>query len=68
MRAWHFALRGAEASWRAFWSPVPRPGFNDVFAMARYGHITIEGDIGPMLEHLRFVKALLALPRGRNEG
>ena len=44
---------------------LPTPGFNDVFAMARYGHMRIEGDVGPLLEHLRFFKEVLALPRRR---
>ena len=63
MRAWRFAIRAGEAAWREFWSPVPRPGFNDVFAMASRGHAKIEGDVGPLLEHLRYFKELVQLPR-----
>ena len=63
MRAWCFAIRADEAVWREFWSPVPRPGFNDIFAMASYGHAKIEGDVGPLLEHLRYLKDLVRLPR-----
>ena len=65
MRAWTFAIRGPESAWRAFWSATPAPGFNDIFALARYGHARIEGDVGPLLENLRYVKELLALGRGR---
>ena len=43
--------------------PVPGPGFNDIFAMASRGHATIEGDVGPLLEHLRYLKELAQLPR-----
>ena len=63
MRAWRFAIRADEAAWREFWSPVPGPGFNDIFAMASRGHATIEGDVGPLLEHLRYLKELAQLPR-----
>ena len=63
MRAWSFALRADEPSWRRFWNPQPDPGFNDLFAMARYGHLRIEGDVGPLLCHLRYVKEVMALPR-----
>lgn len=63
MRAWRFALRAAPGSWQRFWEPVPAVGYNDIFAMSRYGHLTIDGDVGPLLEHLRYLKEVLALPR-----
>ena len=63
MRAWRFAIRAAESAWREFWSPVPKPGFNDIFAMSSRGHATIEGDVGPLLENLRYIKELVQLPR-----
>ena len=63
MRAWRFAIRADESAWREFWSPVPGPGFNDIFAMASRGHARIEGDIGPLLQHLRYFKELAQLPR-----
>jgi hypothetical protein len=63
LRAWTFALRGEADAWQRFWEPLPAVGFNDIFAMARYGHLRIEGDVGPLLEHLRFFKEVLALPR-----
>ena len=63
MRAWRFAIRAGESAWREFWSPMPRPGFNDIFAMASRGHARIEGDVGPLLEHLRFFKELVQLPQ-----
>lgn len=63
MRAWRFAIRAEENAWREFWSPVPRPGFNDIFAMASHGHARIEGDVGPLLEHLRYLKEVAQLPR-----
>ena len=63
MRSWRFAIRARESAWREFWSPMPRPGFNDIFAMASRGHARIEGDMGPLLEHLRYLKELVQLPR-----
>ena len=62
MRAWRFAIRAGEDAWREFWSPVPRPGFNDIFAMTSRGHAKIEGDVGPLLQNLRYLKELLRLP------
>ena len=63
MRPWSFALRGEEDAWRRFWHPCPDPGYNDIFAMSRIGALRIEGDVGPLLAHLRFFKEVLALPR-----
>ena len=63
MRAWTFALRASPGTWRRFWQPLPEPGYHDIFAMARFGHMRIEGDVGPLLEHLRYVKEVVALPR-----
>ena len=61
LRAWTFALRAPGEVWLRFWEPVPAPGYSDIFALARYGHLRIEGDVGPLLENLRYVKAVLAL-------
>ena len=62
MRAWRFAIRAGEDAWREFWSPIPRPGFNDIFAMTSRGHAKIEGDVEPLLQNLRYLKELLRLP------
>ena len=62
MRTWRFAIRAGEDAWREFWSPAPRPGFNDIFAMTSRGHAKIEGDVGPLLQNLRYLKELLRLP------
>ena len=65
MRPWRFAIRATPRAWNAFWQPVPRPGWHDLFALAKRGEATIEGEIGPLLANLQFFKDLLALPRGR---
>ena len=65
MRAWSFAVRAPADAWRRFWAPVPTPGFHDLFAMTKFGHATVEGDLRTLMAHLRYVKDVLAAPRGR---
>ena len=63
MRAWTFAVRAPETAWTKFWAPVPAAGFHDIFAMAKGGHATVEGDLQPLMANLRYVKDVLAAPR-----
>ena len=63
MRAWQFAFRAQPRTWNEFWKTLPAVGFNDIFAMSRHGHLSIDGDIGPLLAHLRYIKEVLAMPR-----
>ena len=65
MRDWAFAVRAPAEAWRRFWEPVPAPGFHDLLAMAKFGHARIDGDLRPFMTHLRYVKDVLTLPRGR---
>ena len=65
MRSWQFALRARPAAWAGFWAPMPKPGYQDIFAMSRFGRLAIDGDMAPLLHDLRYFKHLLALPRGR---
>jgi hypothetical protein len=64
MRAWSFAVRASEEAWRRFWEPVPAAGWHDLFAMTKGGHATVEGDLRPLMANLRYVKDVLAKPRG----
>tara|TARA_R110002167_G_scaffold95186_8_gene253646 strand:+ start:43 stop:411 length:369 start_codon:yes stop_codon:yes gene_type:complete len=64
MRPWRFAIRAEESAWRAFWQPVPRPGYHDIFAMCKLGVASVEGDLQPLLANLRYIKEVLAAPRG----
>jgi hypothetical protein len=64
MRAWSFAVRASEDAWRRFWAPVPAAGWHDLFAMTKRGHATVEGDLRPLMANLRYVKDVLAKPRG----
>jgi hypothetical protein len=63
MRAWTFAVRASESAWTKFWEPMPAAGFHDIFAMAKGGHATVEGDLLPLMANLRYIKDVLAAPR-----
>ena len=63
LRSWRFALRASAAAWAEHWRPHPRPGFHDLFAMAKRGEAVIEGDLLPLMQNLRYVKEVLAAPR-----
>jgi hypothetical protein len=63
LRSWSFALRAPADAWRRFWEPAPAPGYHDLFAMKKLGVARVEGDLWPLMAHLRYVKDLLAAPR-----
>ncbi len=63
LRSWHIALRSTDEGWRRFWSPHPPPGWHDLFALSRFGHMRMEGDLERLAEHLPYWQRLLALPR-----
>jgi hypothetical protein len=63
MRPWTFALRASAEAWRRFWEPVPAPGYHDLFAMKKLGVASVDGDIIPLMTHLRYLKELIAAPR-----
>ena len=60
---YRFAIVTDAEAMRAFWQPVPEPGFHDIFALAKIGRVQILGDILSLVKNLRFVKEVLALPR-----
>ena len=64
--AWLWETYARADAWTRFWQAEPPPGFHDIFAMTSTGAALIEGDLTPLRRHLRFVKALLALPRERD--
>ena len=64
MRAWTFALRASAETWRRFWEPIPAPGYHDLFAMKKLGVASVEGDIVPLMTHLRYVKDVWRRPAG----
>jgi hypothetical protein len=63
LRSWSFALRASSDAWARFWEPVPAPGYHDLFAMKKLGVARVEGDLWPLMAHLRYVKDVLAVPR-----
>jgi hypothetical protein len=64
LRAFSFAVRAPAEAWLRFWRPLPEPGYHDLFAMKKRGVARIEGDLWPLMAHLRYVKDVLAAPRG----
>lgn len=64
MRAWRFAIRAEADAWGRFWEPFPTPGYHDLIAMTRLGVARLEGDLQPLMANLRYVKEVLASPRG----
>lgn len=60
---WRFALRTDAAALAAFWQPLPKPGFHDIFGLARIGRARIDGDILCLVRSLRFFKEVIGLPR-----
>lgn len=65
LRSWSFAVRASAEAWARFWEPVPAPGWHDLFAMKKRGEARVEGDLHPLMAHLRYVKDVLAAPRRR---
>ena len=65
MRSWSFAVRAPADAWARFWRTLPEPGYHDVFAMKKLGVARVEGDLWPLMAHLRYVKDVLAAPRAR---
>jgi hypothetical protein len=63
MRSWTFAVRASAETWARFWQPSPEPGYHDLFAMKKLGVARVEGDLWPLMAHLRYVKDVLAAPR-----
>lgn len=68
MRPWTFAVRAPEDAWRAFWQPLPAPGYHDIFAMTKSGLARIDGALQPLMANLRYVKDVLAAPRRLPDG
>jgi hypothetical protein len=68
LRSWTFAVRASADAWARFWQRPPEPGYHDLFAMKKLGVARIEGDLWPLMAHLRYVKDILAAPRRERVG
>ncbi len=55
-----FSLRAHEESWAKHWQTVPPRDFHDLFAMLSSGHLTMEGNLLPLMQNLQLVKDIIA--------
>jgi hypothetical protein len=60
---WRFALRTDAEALARFWTPLPAPGFHDIFGLVKIGRGRIDGDILTLVKNLRFFKEFMALGR-----
>ena len=60
MACWTFALRADRHTWEQFCSPLPPPGYHDVFALLRAKRLRLEGDLQPFMTNILYFKGLLA--------
>ena len=63
LHSWDFAIRAGAEAWTALWQPAPKPGWHDVFALAKRGEMRIEGSLQPFMANLQYFKDLVTLPR-----
>jgi hypothetical protein len=68
MRRSSFTIQAAPQDWNAFWQPIPKPGWHDIFAMVKTGRATINGDIHLLMCNLQYIKDVLAMPRSEFKG
>lgn len=68
LEPWVFAVRAEEDVWRQFWRPLPEPGFHDIIALMRYGRMRLEGNLGPLIANLLYMKQVLESPRRLQSG
>ena len=59
MPHWTFALRASKDAWSTFWQPTPPPGYHDLVAMMKFGHLRLEGDQYPFMTHILYFKDVL---------
>jgi hypothetical protein len=62
-----FALRASREAWDKLWSPIPIPGYTDIFALVKKKLLRIEGDLHPFMSNLLYFKGVIAAaaPRAR---
>lgn len=64
LRSVLFSVAAPADAWQRFWAPVPEPGYHDLFAMTKAGVARLDGNLKPLMANLRYVKEVLAAPRG----
>jgi hypothetical protein len=63
MRSTVFRVSAGAEAWARHWQAVPAPHFHDLHAMLKAGHLSIEGELQPLMANLQYVKDALAKPR-----
>jgi hypothetical protein len=58
-----FGVRASAETWTEFWSARPAPGRHDLMALLKYGQLSLEGNLHPLMANLFFFKYLLESPR-----
>jgi hypothetical protein len=58
-----FAVKGTTRAWAAFWENPPKPKWHDIFALTKFGEMSIEGNLQPFMANLQYMKDVLAAPR-----
>ena len=58
-----FAISGEAAAWRRFLAADPPPGDHDLLAFVKRRELRLTGNLHPLMSHLLYFKALLALLR-----
>jgi hypothetical protein len=66
MRSTFLRVRAAAETWAKHWEPMPVPHFHDLMAMSKAGHLTLDGEVQPMMANLQYLKDVLAAPRQLN--
>ena len=61
-----FSVKGTTQAWAAFWENSPQPKWHDIFALTKFGHMSVEGNIQPFMANLQYVKDILVMPRKGN--
>jgi hypothetical protein len=64
MRSSTFRVGATVDTWTRYWQAIPAPGWHDLFALAKVGAASMDGDLRPLMQNLQYFKDLLALPRG----
>jgi len=59
MPAWNFALRFSGDGWQRYISPVPQPGFNDLFALMKRRLLQAEGELHAFMANVNVQGASL---------
>jgi hypothetical protein len=63
MRSTVFRVHAGASAWARHWEEMPAPHFHDLHALFKAGHLSIEGELQPLMANLQYVKDVLAKPR-----